>query len=110
MRAIRQQISSAVDLIIHVSRMRDGSRRIVEICEVRGLDNNGEVRVVPLWKFKEERNGGKEVKGRLVRTEEKMENTGKFYTYGLDENDVERLLAAESEVTNEKISKLIKIG
>ncbi|MDD3181256.1 MAG: CpaF family protein [Alphaproteobacteria bacterium] len=40
-RAIRQQIASAVDMIIQVSRMRDGSRRITHISEVIGME--GEV-------------------------------------------------------------------
>jgi pilus assembly protein CpaF len=37
-RAIREQISSAVDLIVQQSRMRDGSRKIVQISEVQGLE------------------------------------------------------------------------
>ncbi|AEF94049.1 type II secretion system protein E [Desulfotomaculum nigrificans CO-1-SRB] len=40
-RAIREQISSAIDLIIHQSRLRDGSRRITHITEVQGME--GEV-------------------------------------------------------------------
>jgi pilus assembly protein CpaF len=40
-RAIREQISSAVDLVIHQERMRDGSRKIVKITEVSGME--GEV-------------------------------------------------------------------
>ena len=36
--AIREQISSAVDLIVHCERLRDGSRKIVEICEIPGID------------------------------------------------------------------------
>src|SRR5574340_39074 len=37
-RAIREQISSAINLIIHMSRLRDGSRRIVQVCEVEGME------------------------------------------------------------------------
>ena len=40
-RAIREQISSAIDVIIHQERMRDGSRRVVHITEVSGME--GEV-------------------------------------------------------------------
>lgn len=40
-RAIREQISSAIDLVIHEERMRDGSRRVVNITEVSGME--GEV-------------------------------------------------------------------
>jgi pilus assembly protein CpaF len=39
-RAIREQISSSVDLIVHMSRMRDGSRRIVAVSEVTGLEGD----------------------------------------------------------------------
>lgn len=43
-RAIREQISSAVDLIIHQSRLRDGSRKITHITEVQGME--GEIIVL----------------------------------------------------------------
>lgn len=39
-RAIREQISSAVDLIVHVDRMRDGSRRLINITEVVGMEGD----------------------------------------------------------------------
>jgi pilus assembly protein CpaF len=41
MRAIREQAASAIDLLIHVARLRDGSRRIMRVCEVEGME--GEV-------------------------------------------------------------------
>jgi pilus assembly protein CpaF len=40
-RAIREQVSSAVDLIVHVARLRDGTRRVTHITEVEGME--GEV-------------------------------------------------------------------
>jgi len=40
MRAIREQISSAVDLIVHQSRFKDGSRRITHITEVVGMEGD----------------------------------------------------------------------
>ncbi len=40
LRAIRQQISSAVDLIIHISRLRDGSRKVVAVTEVLGMEGD----------------------------------------------------------------------
>ncbi len=39
-RAIREQISSAIDLIVHQSRMRDGSRKVVAIAEVSGMEGD----------------------------------------------------------------------
>ena len=38
MRAIREQIASAVDLIIHVSRLKDGTRRVTHVTEVEGME------------------------------------------------------------------------
>jgi pilus assembly protein CpaF len=39
-RAIREQISAAVDLIVHQDRMRDGSRKVVYITEVTGMEGD----------------------------------------------------------------------
>jgi pilus assembly protein CpaF len=39
-RAIREQVSSAVDLIIHLSRMRDGTRRVTHVTEVVGMEGD----------------------------------------------------------------------
>ncbi|MGQ9626083.1 MAG: CpaF family protein [Anaerolineae bacterium] len=39
-RAIREQIASAVDLIVHQERMRDGSRKVVNITEVQGMEGD----------------------------------------------------------------------
>jgi len=39
-RAIREQVSSAVDLVVHQERMRDGSRRVVTITEVSGMEGD----------------------------------------------------------------------
>ncbi|MGQ9850214.1 MAG: CpaF family protein [Aggregatilineaceae bacterium] len=39
-RAIREQVASAIDLIIHQDRMRDGSRKIVKITEVQGMEGD----------------------------------------------------------------------
>jgi pilus assembly protein CpaF len=50
--AIRQQIASAIDVIIHLSRLRDKSRRVLEISEVVGYQD-GEIKLNPLFVFKE---------------------------------------------------------
>jgi pilus assembly protein CpaF len=39
-RAIREQIASAVDLIVHTERLRDGSRKVVNISEVAGMEGD----------------------------------------------------------------------
>ncbi|WP_456152488.1 CpaF family protein [Paenibacillus kobensis] len=49
---IRQQIASAIDIIVHLSRLRDRTRRVTEICEVTGV-RDGEVLLSPLYRFEE---------------------------------------------------------
>ena len=39
-RAIREQIASAIDVIVHLSRLRDGTRRVTQIVEVEGMEND----------------------------------------------------------------------
>ena len=51
--AIRQQIASALDIIIHLSRLRDKSRRTMEICEVTGFED-GKIQLNPLYRFEED--------------------------------------------------------
>ena len=67
--AIRSQIVSAVDIMIHVARMRDKSRRVVAIEEVDRIEN-GEIVLNPLFTFEEtgEQKGSGNVEGRLQKT------------------------------------------
>ena len=66
--AIRQQIASAVDVIIHLSRLRDKSRRTMEICEVLGYED-GEIQLNPIYQFVEDEHSTLEhVSGQLKRT------------------------------------------
>lgn len=81
--AIRQQISSAVDIIIHLSRLRDHSRKTVAITEVLGLDEHGNIMLNPLYEFVEDENSTLEkVSGSLRRTGNKMQNTFKLQLAG----------------------------
>ena len=81
--AIRQQISSAVDIIIHLSRLRDKSRKTMAITEVLGYEN-GEIQLNPLYQFEEDENSTLEkVSGSLKRTENKMQNVFKLQLAGL---------------------------
>ena len=82
--AIRQQIASAVDIIIHLSRMRDKSRKTVEITEVVGMDDKGKIILNPLFEFKEdEHTTVRKVSGSLQRTENKMQHPDKFIGTGI---------------------------
>ena len=81
--AIRQQISSALDIIIHLSRLRDKSRRTMEITEVLGC-KNGEIQLNPLFVFKETQGSTLEkVQGRLVRTGNPLYNDYKLRLSGM---------------------------
>lgn len=81
--AIRQQIASAVDIIIHLSRLRDKSRKTMEITEVVGYEN-GKVLLNPLFVFEEDENSTLEhVSGSLKRTENKMINIFKLQLSGV---------------------------
>ncbi len=81
--AIRQQMASALDIIIHLSRLRDKTRRTVEITEVAGF-KDGEIALNPLYVFEEdgEAEDGSVI-GKLKRTQNEMVNKLKFRLAGL---------------------------
>lgn len=80
--AIRQQIASAVDIIIHLSRLRDKSRRTMEITEVLGYED-GRILLNPLYVFIEDENStATRVSGKLTRTDNEMKNTQKLRIAG----------------------------
>lgn len=79
--AIRQQIASGIDIIVHLGRLRDKTRKVMEIVEVRGFEN-GEIILSPLYHFVEEgeTDGGKilgalQKKGELAYVE-KLQTAG----------------------------------
>lgn len=81
--AIRRQIASGVDIIIHLSRLRDKSRRTMEITEVLGYEN-GEIQLNPLFVFKETEGSTLEkVEGHLVRTGNPLRNDYKLRLQGV---------------------------
>lgn len=89
--AIRMQISSAVDYIVHLSRLRDFSRKVMSITEVTGYEN-GRIILNPIYKFKEEKNKNiRKVTGSLVRTKNKIVNHDKLLSAGIYdyEEDIE---------------------
>lgn len=81
--AIRMQIASAVDYIIHLSRLRDFSRKCMEITEVVKYEN-GKIILNPIFKFEEDENTTlKKVSGSLKRTKNKIINQEKFIMAGI---------------------------
>lgn len=80
--AIRQQIASAIDIIIHLSRLRDKSRKTMEITEVVGY-RNGEILLNPLYQFVEDADTSiQHVSGHLQRTGNKLQNDFKLKLMG----------------------------
>ncbi len=71
--AIRQQISSAVDVMVHLGRLRDGSRKVLSISEIGGWEN-GNIQLRDLFFYSRE-------KGRLEKTGE-IENREKLAATG----------------------------
>ena len=84
--AIRQQIASAVDIIIHLSRMRDKCRKTVQIVEiVRYCNETRQIIANPLYEYLESKKSTKrKVLGELIRTQNPMQNTQKLKHAGID--------------------------
>lgn len=93
--AVRQQIASAIDIVIHLARLRDKSRRVLEISEIAGY-SGGQIHLNPLYKFEETEEIDKRniqnkdpesmkntVYGCLKRTDSFMLNTIKLKMAGL---------------------------
>ena len=67
--AIQRQIASAIDIIIHLGRLRDKSRKVLEIAEVLGYEE-GRIQMQMLYEFREEGMKHEKVQGTLVKVEE----------------------------------------
>lgn len=80
--AIRQQIASGIDVIVHLGRMRDKSRKVLEICEV-GDVVEGKIELRTLYEFVEKEKGQDVVAGRLEKTKETLQATEKCHRAGV---------------------------
>lgn len=103
LQAIRKQIASSIDIVIQLGRLRDKSRRIIEISEIKGIVD-GEIVLNPLFQFKEEESmsededksemiirengdystGNKRVCGRLVSTGNRLIHQNKLKAANID--------------------------
>jgi pilus assembly protein CpaF len=78
--AVRKQIASAIDIIVHLGRLRDGSRRVLEITEV--LDcKDGEFNINSLFSFIERGEENNRIKGNLTK-KNALFNKEKLYRAG----------------------------
>jgi pilus assembly protein CpaF len=82
--AVRRQIASSIDIMIHLSRLRDHSRRVIGITEVVGY-RSGEIRLNPLFVFEEEPSAStpERVAGKLKRTRNHLLFESKLKLYGV---------------------------
>lgn len=81
--AVRNQIASAIDIVVQLGRLRDKSRKVLEIAEVTGI-RDGDITVQPLYKFIEDGvDDAGRIKGKLCPTGNKLINTDKLAHAGL---------------------------
>ncbi len=69
--AIRRQIASAVDIIVHLGRLRDKSRKVLEITEIIGYQD-GEILIRPVFQF----DGERLIRKNPLKYTEKLERSG----------------------------------
>ena len=81
--AVRGQISSAIDIIIHLGRLRDKSRKVLEISEITGVED-GCIKTNVLYEFEEEGVENEKITGRLVK-KNKLCRRDKFVAAGYKE-------------------------
>lgn len=80
--AIRQQIAASIDIMVHLGRVRDKTRKVLEISEVVTYEN-GKILLNPLFVFEENHNStDHHVSGRLKATQHKLIHTEKLVLNG----------------------------
>lgn len=79
--AVRRQIASGLDIIVHLGRLRDKSRRVLEITEILGFEA-GEIVTKPIYEFQESGEINGKVTGTLVKVNEIM-RTDKLAAAGI---------------------------
>ena len=83
MEAVRRQIASAVDIIIHLGRLRDGARKVTEICEVTGIEK-GQVQLTSLYEFEEQAEKGRKTVQGYLKKKAALQNKEKLKRAGLE--------------------------
>lgn len=84
--AIKQQLAAAIDIVVHLGRLRDNSRKVLEISEVTGVED-GEIQLRPIYVFRENGNGTGKVNGKLER-EQNLKNIDKLVMSGIWEESL----------------------
>lgn len=78
--AIRQQLSAAIDVVIHLGRLRDNSRKVMEVSEILGVEN-GEIVLNPIYAFEETREENGVIQGKWIK-KNKLKNIKKLQQKG----------------------------
>lgn len=81
--AIRKQIASGLDIMVHLGRLRDKSRKVLEIAEI-GEVEDGQIQVYPIFRFEETGEKDGRVLGELKATGHKLRATGKCRRAGVE--------------------------
>ena len=84
--AIRSQIASGIDVLVHLGRLRDKSRRLLDVMELDGMEG-GEVKLHPIYRFVETGEKGGKVAGTWERTGD-LKGTGKLLAAGFSAEEV----------------------
>lgn len=88
--SIRKQIASAVEIIVHLGRVQNGGRKVTQITEVLGANNEGYI-TQDLFEFRKSSEGNKG-KGFLHYTGEQMKRLNKFTFSGIEPVDFKKLI------------------
>lgn len=81
--AIRQQIASGIDILVHLGRLRDKSRKVLDISEIEGV-SQGKIQLRPLYQFQEEGDKRGTVTGQLRATKNSLLSTEKCQRAGIE--------------------------
>ena len=81
--AIRGQLASGIDIIVHLGRLRDRSRKLLEVAEVMGMEESGQIILSTLYRFMETGEENGKIVG-VWRKENEITHRFKFEMAGID--------------------------
>ena len=83
LKAIRQQIASGIDIIVHLGRLRDKTRKVLEISEIVGIEND-QIKIVSLYKFREKGEKDGKILGELEASGQRLDFIEKCKNAGIN--------------------------
>jgi pilus assembly protein CpaF len=83
LKAIREQVASAIDLVVHLERLRDGTRRVVQVAEVQGMEGDSII-MQDLFTFEQTGIQNGRVVGNLKATGLRPKFADKFILNGIE--------------------------